>query len=429
MANTVERTSAGRETGTLRWGIAGMLTVAIAISYLDRQTLSVAIKAIQAEIPITNTQFAQLNSAFLLAYGLMYAGGGKLIDILGTRRGFFIIMVFWSLACASHGFATGFAMLAISRLLLGIGEGGGFPAVTKAVAEWFPAKERSTAMGMINAGTAVGAVVAPPAIAAIISVGGWRWVFFAAGATGLIWSVWWLRAYLPPSQHPRISAAERAELTSVLAAGDSGAPIPWIRLLGFAETWGLVIGKFLSDAAWFFYLSWLPKYLYDVRGFDTKEVGYFAWIPYAAAGIGALSGGWLSSYLLKRGASLNFSRKFVLGASAAVMPLIIFVTRAPIELTIVLFSIAFFGQQSWSTLVMILPTDLFPRRVVASVAGLVGFGGAMGGVVFNLIAGRMLDAGSGYGPVFAAVSTFHVLAFILIMVTIRRVQPLSFERG
>ena len=207
---TGERVSASRETGKLRWGIAGMLTVAIAISYLDRQTLSVAIKAIQADIPITNTQFAQLNSAFLLAYGLMYAGGGKLIDTLGTRRGFFLIMVFWSLACASHGFATGFAMLAISRLLLGIGEGGGFPAVTKAVAEWFPASERSTAMGMINAGTAVGAVVAPPAIAAIIGVGGWRWVFFAAGATGLIWSIWWMRAYQPPSQHPRISAAERA---------------------------------------------------------------------------------------------------------------------------------------------------------------------------------------------------------------------------
>lgn len=427
MANSVEHVSAGRATGTLRWGIAGMLTVAIAISYLDRQTLSVAIKAIQTDIPITNTQFAQLNSAFLLAYGLMYAGGGKLIDILGTRRGFFYIMVFWSLACASHGFATGFAMLAISRLLLGIGEGGGFPAVTKAVAEWFPASERSTAMGMINAGTAVGAVVAPPAIAAIIEMSGWRMVFFAAGATGLLWSIWWMRAYMPPSQHPRISAAERAELSSVLVAGDSGATIPWIRLLAFRQTWGLVIGKFLSDAAWFFYLSWLPKYLYDVRGFDTKEVGYFAWIPYAAAGVGALSGGWFSSYLLKRGASLNVSRKVVLGASAALMPFIIFVTRSPIELTIVLFSIAFFGQQSWSTLVMILPTDLFPKRVVASVAGLVGFGGAMGGVVFNLIAGRMLDAGTGYGPVFAAVSTFHVLAFILIMLTIRRVQPLTFR--
>ena len=438
---TLERAGAAITTSRFRWRIAILLTAAIAISYLDRQTLAVAVKAIQEDIPITNTQFAQLQSAFLLAYGLMYAGGGKLIDVLGTRRGFFLIMVFWSLACASHGFATGFAMLAMSRLLLGIGEGGGFPAVTKAVAEWFPVNERSTAMGMINAGTAVGAVIAPPAIAAIIATAGWRWVFYAAGATGLIWAIWWLRDYHSPSEHPKVSDSERAYISGSATApnpqrtGSQSAqpapetPLPWIKLLAFKETWGLVLGKFLSDAAWFFYLSWLPKYLYDVRGFDTKQVGYFAWIPYAAAGLGALSGGWYSSYLLKRGKSVNASRKIVLGLSAALMPFIIFVTSSPISFTIVLFSIAFFGQQSWSTLVMILPTDLFPRRVVASVAGLVGFGGAMGGVVFNLIAGRMLDAGTGYGPVFAAVSTFHVLAFILIMLTIRNIRPLTIERA
>ena len=189
--------------------------------------------------------------------------------------------------------------------------------------------------------------------------------------------------------------------------------------------WGLVLGKFLSDAAWYFYISWLPKYLYDVRGFDTKQVGYFAWIPFAASGLGSLTGGWFSSWLLRRGHSLNFSRKAALGASAAIMPFIIFVTQSPVEMAIVLFSIAFFGQQSWSTLVMILPADIFPRRVVGSVAGLVGFGGAMGGVVFNLVVGRMLDGGFGYGPVFALVSTFHVLAFGLILLTIRQVRPID----
>ena len=165
----------------MRWRIALLVTAAIAISYLDRQTLPVAIAAIQEDIPISNTQFSNLNTAFLLAYALMYAGGGKLIDVLGTRRGFALIMVVWSLACASHGLAAGFGMLAVSRLLLGMGEGGGFPAATKAVAEWFPVQERSTAMGMINAGAAVGAVIAPPAIAAIITASNWRWVFFIAG--------------------------------------------------------------------------------------------------------------------------------------------------------------------------------------------------------------------------------------------------------
>jgi ACS family hexuronate transporter-like MFS transporter len=410
-----------------RWSIAVLVTVAIAISYLDRQTLPVAVDAIRQDIPISNTQFSDLQVAFLLAYAVMYAGGGKLIDALGTRRGFFVIMVFWSLACASHGLAAGFWMLAASRFLLGLGEGGGFPAATKAVAEWFPVHERSTAMGLINAGTAVGAVIAPPAIAAIIELANWRLVFVLAGACGLIWSVWWLLEYFPPPQHPRISARELSELQSVTASSTQAATVRWRRLFSFQQVWGLVIAKCLSDAAWFFYLSWLPKYLYDVRGFDTKQVGYSAWIPYAAAGIGSLLGGTFSSWLLTRGWSLDRARKLALGASAALMPWVFLVTVTDVELALVLFSIAFFGQQSWSTLVMILPADLFPRHMVGSVAGLVGFGGAMGGVIFNLVIGRVLDhfgLDVGYQIVFAISSSLHILAFMLILATVRRVEPL-----
>jgi ACS family hexuronate transporter-like MFS transporter len=411
---------------SLRWHIAALLSTAIAISYLDRQSLSVAVTAIQQDIPLTNTEFARLQAAFLLAYAFMYAGGGALIDRLGTRRGLLIIMIGWSLASASHALATGFRSLLVSRFLLGVGEGGGFPAATKAVAEWFPARERSLAMGIINAGTAVGAVVAPPAIAAILGIASWRWVFLATGIVGLVWTIWWMAAYYPAAQHPNLSAAERAEIAEVFdSAPASSDKAPWSRLLSYTQVWGLVLAKFLSDAAWYFYLFWLPKYLYDVRGFDVKQVGYYAWIPYAAAGIGCLVGGWFSGWLLRRHWSLNAARKTALGASAAVMPLIVFVTQAPTELAIVLFSIAFFGQQSWSTLVMIVPTDLFPRRVVASVAGLVGFGGAMGGVVFNLVAGRILDSGLGYGLIFGIVGTFHVIAFIIIMSTIPRIEPIE----
>ena len=178
---------------SVRWRIATLLAAAIAISYLDRQALSVAIKAVQHDIPLSNTEFSQLQAAFLLAYAFMYAGGGALVDALGTRRGLFVIMIGWSLASASHAFATGFRSLLVSRFLLGVGEGGGFPAATKAVAEWFPARERSLAMGMINAGTAIGAVVAPPAIAAILGVASWRWVFAATGVIGLLWTIWWMR--------------------------------------------------------------------------------------------------------------------------------------------------------------------------------------------------------------------------------------------
>jgi ACS family hexuronate transporter-like MFS transporter len=402
------------QTGSLRWRIALLIAAAIAISYFDRQTLPVAIKSIQLEIPISNTQFSQLQAAFLTAYALMYAGGGKLVDVLGTRMGFLLIMAWWSLACASHGLATGFGMLAMSRFLLGMGEGGGFPAATKAVAERFPVGERSTAMGIINAGTSAGAVVAPPLIAITLATLNWRWVFFLSGAAGLAWGVWWLWDYSPPA-----SAEPRAR---------TGPGISWIGLFRFPQVWGLVSAKFLSDAAWYFYLFWLPKYLYDVRHFDTKQVGYFAWIPYAAAGVGSLLGGWFSSRLIQRGRSLDFSRKLALGVSAAVMPLIFFVTQSPVEIAIVLFSIAFAGQQSWSTLVMILPADIFPHRAVGSVAGLVGFGGAMGGVVFGLLVGYLLDHGFGYGIVFGIVSTLHVIAFCVILLAISVVQPIEKQR-
>jgi len=410
----------------MRWRIALILSLAIAISYLDRQALSIAVAAIQREIPLTNTDFSRLQIAFLAAYGLMYAGGGALIDWLGTRRGFVIIMLWWSLACAAHGLATSLGSLALSRFLLGVGEGGGFPAATKAVAEWFPARERSSAMGIINAGTAVGAVVAPPLIAAIILYADWRWAFFVCGVAGLAWTVWWAMTYHPPAQHPRLDTTERELIAEVLSVPSAGGPaMSWTSLLGFRQVWGLVLAKFLTDGAWYFYLFWLPKYLYDARGFDVKQVGYYAWIPYAAAGLGALIGGWFSSALVTRGRSIDAARKIALGASAAVMPLIVFVTQVPVDLAIVLFSIAFFGQQSWSTLVMIVPTDIFPRRIVASVAGLVGFGGAMGGIVSNLMAGRMLDLGMGYGMVFSIMGMCHVTAFVLLLVTIPRIQSLE----
>jgi MFS transporter, ACS family, hexuronate transporter len=360
----------------------------------------------------------------------MYAGGGALIDRLGTRRGFLLIMVAWSLACAAHGLATGVRSLATARFLLGAGEGGGFPAATKAVAEWFPARERSTAMGIINAGTAVGAVVAPPLIAAIVLSADWRWAFFACGAAGLLWTVWWALSYHPPDAHPGLSASERVLIgDAVDSGGDAAAVIPWLNLLKLREVWGLVLAKFLTDGAWYFYLFWLPKYLYDARGFDIKAVGAFAWIPYAAAGVGCLVGGWLSSWLLTRDVPLDRARKIALGLSAAMMPAVLFVPNAPVAWALAIFSVAYFGQQSWSTLVMILPADIFPRSAVGAVAGLVGFGGAMGGVVFGQLVGRLLDAGFGYGIVFTLAGSFHVLAFAILCLTIPTIAPVSLARS
>jgi MFS transporter, ACS family, hexuronate transporter len=410
----------------LRWRIACLVSAAIAISYLDRQTLPVAIKAIERDIPITNEQFSFLQSSFLFAYALMYAGGGRLVDVLGTRTGFLIIMVFWSLACASHGLAASVGMLAVSRFLLGLGEGGGFPAATRAVAEWFPVHERSTAMGIVNAGTAVGGVISAPLIALVLSTSDWRAVFYLTGAVGLVWTAWWWREYFVPAGHPRLSAAERDWLSSVVPSTvNDAAPPRWIGLLRVRETWGLVLAKFLSDAAWYFYLFWLPRYLYDARGFDIKAVGAFAWIPYAAAGAGCLVGGWLSSWLLTRNAPLNRARKIALGASAAMMPLVLFIPSVPVGWALAIFSIAYFGQQSWSTLVMILPADMYPRSAVGAVAGLVGFGGAIGGIAFGQLVGYLLDHHFGYGIVFALAGSLHVIAFGVICWRVPFVAPLS----
>jgi MFS transporter, ACS family, hexuronate transporter len=403
----------------VRWRIAVLVSAAIAISYLDRQTLPVAVQAISHDIPLTNAQFSTLQSAFLFSYALMYAGGGKLVDVLGTRRGFTVIMLFWSLACASHALATSFILLATSRFLLGLGEGGGFPAATRAVAESFTTGQRATAMGIINAGTAVGAVVAPPLIASVLLVSNWRWIFVVTAVLGLLWVVWWRFSYAAENQN-----VERKTYAVQNSGADNATSFPWTRLFTMRETWGLVTAKFLSDAAWYFYLFWLPKYLYDTRGFDIKAVGTFAWMPSAAAGVGCLLGGGFSSYLVQRHFSVGVARKVALGLSAAVMPFVILIPHVAVSWSIALFCLAYFGQQSWSTLVMVLPTDLFPNNIVGSVAGLVGFGGAMGGIVFGEVVGYLLDRGFGYGTVFAIAGLLHVVAFLIILGFIPSVELL-----
>jgi ACS family hexuronate transporter-like MFS transporter len=346
-------------------------------------------------------------------------------------------MIFWSLACASHGLAAGFIMLATSRLLLGFGEGGGFPAATRAVAEWFPIKERSTAMGIMNGGTAVGGIIAPILIGLIIAYIGWfdiapwRWVFFITGAMGLAWTIWWLISYYPPELHPKLTDSERGLIQmgapTTASAPTSAAPISLAKLLSYKETFGIVIAKFLSDAAWYFILFWLPKFLKATYGYDIRAVASVAWIPHAAAGLGCMVGGGLSSWLLTRGMSVNMSRKIALGASAIMMPLLILAPHVPVWAAIVLFCVGYFGQQSWSTLVMILPTDLFPKRAVGTVAGMVGLGGAFGGIVFGQVAGWLLDHGFGYGPVFVIAGLLHLCAFAVILITAPRIRPLMAE--
>jgi ACS family hexuronate transporter-like MFS transporter len=251
-------------------------------------------------------------------------------------------------------------------------------------------------------------------------------VFIITGSCGLVWTIWWLADYHRPENHPRLSDEERQTLSAVLDAPQAVQPskIPLGKLLSFHQTWALMAAKFLTDAAWYFYIFWLPVYMQDARHFDYKGTGSVTWIPPAASGIGALCGGMLSSWLLTQGRSVNFSRKMALGVSAACMPFVMLVPFVSVPWVIFIFSLAYFGQQSWSTLVMILPTDLFPKRAVGTVAGFVGFGGAMGGVSLGQLAGYLLDKGYSYVPIMAIAGSLHVIGFAIIMLFVRRLDPL-----
>ncbi|HVW60289.1 MAG TPA: MFS transporter [Puia sp.] len=395
------------QTNKFRWYIAGMIALAAAISYFDRQSLSILISELRRAIPVTDGQYGLINSLFLLAYGTMYAIGGRVIDVMGSRKGYAIMIAWWSIASASQGLVGSVAGLAIARFLLGIGEGGGFPGAAKVISEWFPVRERSLAFGIFNTGASLGAVLAPTIIALIISFLSWRWAFFITGMSGIIWVLFWWRRYTPPA-------------VSSQPAGDS--PIPWLNLFRYRKVWGLMTVKFLTDAGWFFFIFWLPKYLNDVRGLNIQGIGAYAWIPYAFAGAGSLIGGWLSGFLLKQGFTLDLARKIPLGISAALLPASLFITNASLNMAIVFFSMAMFGHQFWSTIVQTLAADMFPSRVIGSVSGLMGCVGTYGAMLFSLVIGYVIQR-FGYDPAFLIAGVLHPLSFLLIFIIIRKITP------
>ena len=411
MNATVVRTAA-EAIGRRRWYIGLALALITAINYLDRQTLPVVIGEIQRDIPVSNAEFARLQALFLFAYAVMYAGGGRLVDIFGSRVGYAVVAGFWSLACIGHAAAQSIAGLGAARFLLGLGEGGGFPASAKVVAEWFPARERSLAVGMFNTGSALGAVIAPPLIAAIVFASGWRMVFVVTGLIGLVWAVVWFFAYAPPAR-PAIGTAAEATQT---------APrIGWLALFRMPSVWTLLVVKFLTDGAWFFFIFWLPKYLSDARGFNMAAIGAYAWIPYAFAGVGSLAGGWFSALLIRRGVALGTSRKISLGIAAALMPLSLLVVQSPVGLAILLVSLAFLAHQFWSVMVQTLPTDLFPAHAVGSVAGLIGSAGSFGAMLFNLLVGALLERFGTYTYPFLLAGIMHPISFVIIVLTLKRI--------
>jgi ACS family hexuronate transporter-like MFS transporter len=407
----------------LRWWIGALLAAAIALSYLDRQSFPVTVSAIEKEIPLAEDDLAFMNAVFLLAYGLMYAGGGRIMDWLGTRVSYAMMIVMWSAANFAIGTVHSVLGLGVCRFLLGVGEGGGFPGSGKAVAEWFPPRERSLAFGLFNAGSGLGAVVINPVTAFVIGNLGWRWVFYLTGGLGFLWAAAWLYFYQTPDQSRRITVEERDLIRNSLPPAGTVEKIPWLRLFSYRPVWGLMIAKLLTDSAWFFFIFWLPIYLNKARGFNIKQIGYYGWVPFAFAAVGAFLGGALGTQLIRRGYSIDRSRKTALFLSAALMPAALLIVPSPVSLAIVFYSLALFGHQFWSANVQTLAADLFPSRMVGSVEGLLGSAGALGAALFNALVGWLVKR-HGYSIPFLIAGIVHPISFVVILLLVRRIEPL-----
>ena len=414
-----------------RWWIVGLLAIVTAINYLDRQNFPLVYAEIKNTIAISDSQYGLLSSLFLLTYGTMYAVGGRIIDSLGSKVGYAIFVVWWSIANILHGLVSSILGLGIARFLLGAGEGGAFPASAKVVSEWFPKKERSTAFGIFNTGSSIGAIIAPLLILLIVnSFGSWRWSFIIFGLLGIIWVFFWIKMFSLPAKSKYITEEEKKLIhDDHIANGEikeSGnkQKISWLKLLKIRKLWGLLIIKFLTDSAWFFFIFWLPKYLNDVRGLDIQGIGTYAWIPYAFAAVGSMFGGWLSSFLIKKHFSLDTSRKIALGISAAMLPASLLITStSSVLFAIFFFGVAMMGHQFWSTIVQTLSVDIFPSKVVGTVSGLMGCIGTYGAMIFSLVIGFVIQS-QGYTPAFIISGFLHPISFILVFLIIKKIEPI-----
>ncbi|MGD0010747.1 MAG: MFS transporter [Terriglobia bacterium] len=413
----------------LRWWILGLLFLVTMLNYVDRQTLSVLAPFLRDEFHMTNAEYAFVVNAFLVSYTLMQAVSGIMLDRLGTRWGFAVMFIWWSLASLLHRWARGVRSLALFRFMLGMGEAGNWPGAVKAIAEWFPSRERAVATGIFNAGACTGAVLAPPLIAFVTLHlhFGWRDTFFVISAGGLVWLVFWLALYYKPEQHPAIKSAEMQMLRNDpgYVLGTDAVKIPWAMLIGYREVWAVIIARFLTDPVWWFYVFWLPEYLKRERGFTLAMIGHLVWIPFLSSDLGCIVGGWFSDYLVRRNMSTDAARKIVLALSAVltVDTLLVFNSEGA-TVPIILISVATFGIGSWGTLLLTIPTDLFPSNVVASVSGLSGFGAGVGGVMFMFLTGYLLDHFS-YKSVLIIASLLHPVGFLTLVALLPKIRPVK----
>jgi ACS family hexuronate transporter-like MFS transporter len=398
----------------VRWYVALMLCLSSELNYLDRQTLSVLADTIQRELNLTTIDYSRITSSFLISYAVMYAVSGKLVDILGTRRAFMIFVSSWSIANMLHAFANSALQFRLYRLILGAAEPANFPAGVKAVSEWFPMRERALAVGIFNAGTALGSALAVPLVSWIALTWGWRYAFVMTGAVGFIWVAVWSMFYEVPEKHPRLSDAEKMIILSdARPEDDNAAPVSIGRLLRMRETWGCILARVLTDPISYFLFFWTPKYFQQERGFNLADVGTYIWIPYAALTVGNISSGAIPRCLISRGWSVNRARKSTMLVVSCLMPIFcLLVTRvsAP-TVAILIMTAIMFGHAAWGNIT--LPAEVFPKHVVGTVSGFGGALGAVVGAVTQWYIGNIVETFS-FAPIFAACAVMYLLAFGLV---------------
>ncbi|USX18887.1 MFS transporter [Oxalobacteraceae bacterium OTU3REALA1] len=415
----------------LRWLVITLVAIATIINYIDRSALAVMWPGIASELGMDKRDYANIVTVFLIGYAIGQSLFGKLFDALGTRIGFLLSIVVWSGAIALHFVARSAMSFGLFRVLLGVGEAGNWPGATKAIAEWFPVRERALGQGIFGAGASLGSVIAPPLVAFLYAYVGWKTTFLLIGSLGFLWIVPWLIVYKSgPGTHPWVTGEEREYILTGQRAGAAAAQdeyVPTMRqLLRHRQSWSVIAARFFIDPVWWLFVSWLPLYLNERFHFDVKEIGMFAWVPYVGAAVGALSGGWFCGHLLARGWTVNRARKFVIGLGLVIMlPALLFSAAAETPLLAVLsIGVILFGFQAAITNIQTLPSDFFSGKTVGSLAGLSGTSAVLGVIICMQLV-PVLTTGGDYTPFFILGAMLLPLVFLSIWLggPVVRVQP------
>lgn len=413
---------------SFRWMILFMLFAATTINYLDRQILSILKPILDQELGWTDAQYGMIMSIFQASYAVGLTMFGWIIDKYGARMGFAISIIWWSVGALSHAFAVGVKSMGLSRVILGLGEGGNFPASIKTVTNWFSSGERVFATTLFNSGANVGALVAPATIPFIAAAWGWQSAFIAAGVLGFIWVIFWLR--MP--KNPRMKLAEESAALAQAEKEEASASIPWRKLLAYRQSWSLILVRFLTDPIWWFFLFWLPDFFSKHFGYNIKESALPLIVIYALVTVLSILGGTLTKFLANRGWSLNKVRKISMLIFACCVVPVIFVQYFDMWTIVAVLGLAGGAHQAWSTSVYTLGSDMFPKSDVASITGLSGMAGQIGSVLFQTAVGFTLswfaaqgNASHGYDIIFMVCGSAYLAAFVIFTLIIPNIKMVS----